>query len=155
MIAYEMAQQLRRSGETVAGLVLIDPVPKHFLSPWLSPSTASAARHRLRAAVRLARSQITARGNRNLSGVKRRRMVLKSVEAAVALYRPAPYDGATLLLHSKEYGEMLVTGPRSFPKLVRGLDVVESGDGHLSVLESYLQPSSKAITEFLDRVAPL
>ena len=128
LVAYEMAQQLRQSGQDVELLVLIDPSLPYF-SAFQPPSNGSLARrnstlNRHLTALRQADSRLLvaalrSRGQRMANALKRHvcgaylkfghripsslRMFyfFEVSEEATRKYRPRPYPGRTVLLSSQ------------------------------------------------------
>ena len=128
LVAYEMAQQLRESGQEVALLVLIDPSPPYSSTSQL-PSNGSLARgnstlNRHLTALRQADptllvAALRSRSQRMANALKRRvcgaylkfgRRIPSSLrmfyffevsEEATRKYRPRPYPGRTVLLSSQ------------------------------------------------------
>jgi thioesterase domain-containing protein/acyl carrier protein len=155
IVAYEMAQQLRAANETVSGLVLLDPPPTVRHLPWLASSSLQAASSRLSAVLRFVRSQLVAGLGVGMTGERRRRVVEKSIDAAVALYRPQPYDGDALLVYSAEYKDNLLNNELSFPSFVAPLRIAEGGPVHNTFIKTHLKQVGEIINDFLDAVAPI
>jgi hypothetical protein len=153
VIATEMAHQLRQAGETVSGLVMIDPVPHLHYSPWLASSSTVTSLYRLRGAFRLVRSQLIAR-HLEKSGDERRHLVYKSLQAAVALYQPQPYSGSALLVYSEEFRDGLL-GKGRFSSLYPQMRTAAVGHMHGAALSQDLEETGRIVREYFDEVCPL
>jgi acyl carrier protein len=154
MIAYEMAQQLVASGETVSGLILIDPAGQDYI-PWL---TSGGMTMRLR----MAQSQKTAEELRDnmslfdpLSGEKRRKAVTKSLKAAIGAYLPEPYPGDALLVYTIGGADKFLNPKYGFPRKVEKLQSTLVDGPHDALFTTYVGATARAINAFLSRVAPL
>jgi thioesterase domain-containing protein/acyl carrier protein len=154
IIAYEMAQQLVRAGETVAGVILADPslpayeawTQRNGLARMLLKSQSATRATRLRAAVTVARAN---------SPFQRNRLVEKALGAAISVYIPSPYPGKVLLLYSAEWSRSLMDPQHGFPTLVRNLKAVEVSESHIDFTEDFRGRPAAEVRAFLEEAAPL
>jgi hypothetical protein len=160
VVALEIAQRLASAGESVAGLTLVDP----------STNAPSFLRNgfwlRFREAQRRARGPkavMAARLFPKMAGDRRRRMLRRAIQGAVAGYTPGTYGGATLLICSSARAPILLNPANGYPRLLTDLAIATIDGGHRSVLraredaaESPVTPASAAaIATFLNRVMPV
>ncbi len=158
LVAYEMAQLLRATGETVALLVLLDPVSS---SPGLrakvervtqgrageSMSRMTAARRMVRhAALWIAHGTQTVTAGILVRPPKEQSKVFVFLSLRMARrYRPRPYDGPALVLHTAggypldrlDLAGRLLTGEKR---------VVEIPGGHITAIH---EPHAGALAELV------
>jgi aspartate racemase len=180
VIAYEMARQLRAEGEAVDLLGLLETWPPHYsmlvtLSASAVPARLTMAALRVTGAAqtlrqldggdrlryvksRLARVArvVTGRAARGgLSNNERINAVTRANKAAVASYRPEPYDGDAVLILAAERRIASAVDPRlSWRNLVRGrLDVlgVPGEDSGLMLRGDAVRILAERIQGCLDR----
>jgi acetoacetyl-CoA synthetase len=143
VLAYEMAQQLRCAGETVALLVLLDSILPEALT-WSRPRWAwrriKRASKRRREAVRRA---LASRGGRPLTAAQEtdalEKLRLDIYHDAIRRYRRTPYPGSAVLLRCREQlafmGDTLADSSYGWGRLVADLEVVDIPGDHLSNLQ--------------------
>ena len=143
VLAYEMAQQLRRAGETVALLVMLDtilPEALTFSGPrwaWRRVKRASKRRRE-----RLLRALASWAGHppgeaEEMAALEMLRLDI--YQDAIRRYRRAPYPGSAVLLRCREQlafmGDTLADPSYGWGRLVADLDIADIPGDHLSNLQ--------------------
>ncbi|MEX0853323.1 MAG: alpha/beta fold hydrolase [Bauldia sp.] len=154
LIAYEMAQQLTAAGETVAGLIMLDPAHDEIVAPYLFLAGLSLKLAQSETRKRMAAIQDQIKRKPDFSRADRRKIITKSLVAAVGSYTPRPYGGKTLLLHASPRREALLDPARGFPALLGDYTAVEIKTDHRNMFEHHVPDMVAAIAPFLERVAP-
>ena len=143
VLAYEMAQQLRRAGETVVLLVLLDTILPEALTlsgprwAWRRIKRAGKRRHER---VRRALASRVGHPPSEAEEVAALEMLrLDIYHDAIRRYRRAPYPGRALLLRCREQldfmGNTLADPTYGWGRLVADLDIVDIPGDHLSNLQ--------------------
>ncbi|MEX0853324.1 MAG: alpha/beta fold hydrolase [Bauldia sp.] len=154
LIAYEMALQLTAAGETVAGLVLIDPAYDERIAPYLFKSGLSLKLAQAEWRKRAKAIQFTVDRKPDMPHAERGKTVRHALVAAAASYVPRPFDGKTLLLHTTARKDALLNPERGYPTLLPDCEAVEINSDHRNMFD-HMPEVVAAIAPFLDRVAPL
>jgi amino acid adenylation domain-containing protein len=150
MIAFEMAQQLRAQGEEVALLALLDTLAGYSAPPGVgSLSWTIDCLRRAAAKVRGAAAGVPLL-TQHPEGLRRRRLVVRRALAAVAAYRPGPYDGPLDVVVSELWHRKNAT--LGWDALARGdLRVhVVPGD-HTLYIRKHAQATGEALRACLHR----
>jgi len=150
LIAYEIAQQLVMAGETVPGLVLIDP----GITPFLRKTGLALAAELGRWANQGDELNISFKANPRPTGKERRLWVEKGLTIAEMRYQPKPYKGAALFLYTTPRKWILCDPGRGYPALLPDCEFVEINAPHEAIFNDRLPDVARALTSFLDRVAP-
>jgi pimeloyl-ACP methyl ester carboxylesterase len=153
-IAYEMARQLRETGRTVAGLVLVDPAGAREMA-WLN-RRGMAVHKEARTALAVAEKFVQRFAAEPPStGIERRKLVTAHLHVAVGGYVPGRYAGATLLICTERSAKVLLDPAAGFPRVASALESTTIGDDHDALFSTRVGDVAAAVTLFLDRVAPL
>jgi hypothetical protein len=91
----------------------------------------------------------------SMVGGKRRTIVKMGLGGIVAGYRPKPYAGPVLLIHSAVRSAELLDPVRGYPSLFPQLEDAQVGPNHTRLFIDHLDELAKAVNSFLDRVAPV
>ena len=154
LVAYEMAQQLRKSGRTPAGLVMIDPPVYPDLAPWFYQAGLSLQVRQWRSRLRGQRLKLMVTDG--LRGETRRDRVRRSFISSLCAYSPETYPGPMLVVHSQDRRDTLTNGANGLPKYFGPqVEFVEAGPDHESLFMTNVAAVGLAITGHLNRVAPL
>ncbi|MEX0853322.1 MAG: alpha/beta fold hydrolase [Bauldia sp.] len=153
LIAAEMAQQLTAAGETVAGLIMIDPAHDKTVAPYLFLSGLSLKLAQSEMKKRIATIQDLFERKPDFSRADRRKVIQAALFAAIGSYAPKPYAGKTLLLYTTSRKQVLLDPTRGFPTLLGDYETVEIKTDHGNMFEHHLPNIVAAIAPFLDRVA--
>ncbi|MEX0853931.1 MAG: phosphopantetheine-binding protein, partial [Bauldia sp.] len=153
-VAYEMAQQLLRSGDAVAGLILGDP-PVSTGIAWLARDQATLGAIQAKARKTAEAAAQRARDNPDLPGPARTNIVGKSILGAVGAYVPRPFPGETLAVCSSRRAGLLTDPRRGLPSLLPRLTLIRVGRTHDDVFKSNVATTLAAIKAFVDRVSPI
>ena len=102
LVAYEMAQRLRADGETVAGLVMVDPPVDRDFAPWLHGlKPGFSFREHMRRFDRKLRRGLLLRWKLKTFD-RRRYRVEHAFHKGLTDYVPRPYGGPVLILYSED-----------------------------------------------------
>ena len=143
VLAYEMAQQLHRAGETVALLVLLDSILPEALT-WSRPRWAwrriKRASKRRQERVRRVLASRVGRSPSEAEQVAALEMLrLDIYQDAIRRYRRTPYPGSAVLLRCREQlafmGDTLADHTYGWGRLVADLDIADIPGDHLSNLQ--------------------
>jgi thioesterase domain-containing protein/acyl carrier protein len=151
-VAFEVAQQLRREGSEVAGLILGDPPGAEQIA-WRNyddPQTLETILHNAGARVRHAVER--ARNDPDLSTKARVNLVNNALSGVVGAYLPEPYPGPTLVIYSPRRGGRLLDPYRGLPRLLPNMTAVQVGEDHRAIFQSRVGDTAAAIKAFLDRL---
>jgi acyl carrier protein len=154
-IAYEMAQQLRRAGESVSGLVMIDPPLDWRRSPFLVTSGRLWLGFlKFLASTRLRWSKLRSSLHFVRTDKFRRVSVARSLWHSLALYDPVPYPGEALMVYAGNSRDILLHPTRGLQTLMDRARFVQCGDTHSAVFkdDSLTLPETKAFIDSLDSV---
>jgi thioesterase domain-containing protein len=164
VVAYEVAQQLRREGREVGLLVLMDtlrPDAPAELRALLVPTTTSWGYHReqLRPLTGAERLRYLARvGRRALDTLRasRRRDEAHDVRGTYARaryrYRPQPYPGRLTLLVSEDLAGS--SPDLGWKALVRGgIEIHRVRGHHVSYLRGHVEGAARTLRQCLEREA--
>jgi len=151
MIAYEMARKLIERGETVAGLVMIDPEVQS-LAPFLNRSGLSLAYKYLRRALRVRRLEWRISRRVDVSAEARRRLVANALNMAVIGYRPKPLHVPALFLHTPEREAELLNPRTGYRTLLPGGRFVKLDTTHDRMFAERLADIVRLIEEFMAEV---
>jgi acyl carrier protein len=154
VIALELAQRFAAAGREVLGLVLIDPGVGN-LAPWMSGSGAIPTSHLERARERAQGVHDEMRRDPSMDGGKRRTIVKMGLGGVVAGYRPKPYAGPVLLIHSAARSGELLDQARGYPTLLARLEEAQIGPNHPRLFVDHLDELAEAVNAFFNRVAPI
>jgi acyl carrier protein len=154
VIALELAQRFAAAGQEVLGLVLIDPGVGN-LAPWMSVSDGIPSGPLQQARERAQGVHDEMKRDPSMVGGKRRTIVKMGLGGIVAGYRPKPYAGPVLLIHSAVRSAELLDPVRGYPSLFPQLEDAQVGPNHTRLFIDHLDELAKAVNSFLDRVAPV
>lgn len=151
MIAYEMAQMLIAAGETVGGLILIDPEINDW-APFLHHSGLGLwLRHTKWTRRRWALSRHMKDGPPS-TVAQRRELVRRALTVAVARYRPKPIGCRTLLICTLERRDALLVPARGYRALLPEGTFAEIGVRHDDIFRSGANALASACEGFLKAV---
>lgn len=154
LTAYEMAQQLHKSGRPPAGLVMVDPPVYPELAPWFYQAGLSLQVLQWRSRLRGQRLKMMVTGATR--GETRRDRVRRAFIASLCAYTPERYPGPMLVVHSQDRREVLTDPVQGLPKYFgQHVEFVEAGPDHTSLFLTNVAAVGLAINGFLDRVAPV
>ncbi len=154
LVAYEMAQQLRESGRTPAGLVMIDPPVYPELAPWFYQAGLSLQVRQWRSRLRGQRLKMMVTGDTR--GETRRDRVRRAFISSLCAYSPKPYPEHMLVVHSRDRREVLTDPATGLPKYFGPhVEFVEAGPDHSSLFMTNVAAVGLAISDYLNRVAPV
>lgn len=151
-IAYEMAQRLVEGGDTVAGLILVDPFPAIPAIQFLG-SQLVAERFRLSEAFQRQMARFPAAGFK--SAASRDKFLFDLFLPIVGAYTPKPYPGKALLICSRMSSGVLLNKTTGIPALISDLQTATIGGHHLDPFKAEAAEVSKLIADFLQRIDPL
>jgi thioesterase domain-containing protein len=164
LTALEIARILRAAGEEVPVLALVDPDDHPSVVPWLhwrDPDALQARMSRpLLRALRALRRQwrnvaFDAERGRLLPALtveeaRRQAAIRKGFIAAVAVYRPRPYDGPLTLYTSAERRATLGNPARGWPAFAPRTRLVEFGRWHHDLLSEHRARLGREIQALMD-----
>jgi acyl carrier protein len=154
LAAYEMAQQLHKSGRTPAGLVMVDPPVYPDLAPWFYQAGLSLQVRQWRSRLRGQRLKMMVTGGTR--GETRRDRVRRAFIASLCAYTPEPYPGHMLVVHSQDRRDTLTDPAHGLPKYFGPhVEFVEAGPDHSSLFMTNVAAVGLAINDYLNRVAPV
>jgi thioesterase domain-containing protein/acyl carrier protein len=155
LVAYEMAQQLTAAGESVAGLMLIDPLSYENVAPYLFNSGLALRLIHVEWEKRAKALQSYVDRTPDMTLEDRSKTVRAAMVAAVTRYVPKPFGGKTLLLCTTARKKALLNPQRGLPTLAPDCQVVEIKSVHGDIFEQHMPEIVAAIAPFMNRVAPL
>ncbi|RST87938.1 alpha/beta fold hydrolase [Aquibium carbonis] len=156
IVAYEMARRLMARGETVAGLILIDPETDRR-APYLHATGAALAWRDLKGRERAARLALRLTVSPGVTGERRRRLVHRAISVAVMRYRPQPIGCPTLFICTEARKRPLMHPERGFPALLPRGRFVTLDVAHEKMFVDTIGDVVAAIAGFIEEVgdAPL
>ncbi len=156
IVAYEMARRLMERGETVAGLILIDPETDRR-APYLHATGAALAWRHLKGMERAVRLAVRLTVSQNATGKRRRRLVHRAISVAVMRYRPQPIACPTLFICTEARKRPLMHPERGFPALLTNARFVTLDVAHEKMFVDTIGDVVAAIAGFIEDVrdAPL
>jgi len=152
-VAYEIAQQLRRAGESVSGLVIVDPPLDWRRSPFLLVSGAGLSVLKWAASARLQYSTLRSVFRDKNTDTYRRVQVARTLWHALAHYEPEPYPGNALVIYCGQQRDILFNAKRGLEKSMPKTQFVEAGETHSSLFETGAQTLAET-KAFIERVDP-
>jgi pimeloyl-ACP methyl ester carboxylesterase/acyl carrier protein len=153
-VAYEIAQQLRRAGEEVKGLIMIDPPLDWRRSPFLVASGPWLDFLQLAATVRLDWAKL--RSHFRFAEPDKRfrsKTLARVLWCSLSHYEPDSYPGEVLVIHSGSYRRIMFNRERGLQHLMPNARFQENGEAHHEVFATSASTLSDT-REFVERVDP-
>jgi pimeloyl-ACP methyl ester carboxylesterase len=170
LIAFEMAQYLRAAGESVAGLIIVDPDIHPNAAPWLHWRNYKAPHvriwRRLVSTVWWVEKwinivRLVASGYRRGPGAfetgenrQRQAAILAGLREALDGYRPGTYDGGVLVIGSAWAMKYLRNRATGWPAIAPRAEFVQVGNSHGDMLNAAFPEVARTLSEYLDRPQP-
>jgi acyl carrier protein len=151
-IAYEIAQRLVQGGDTVAGLILVDPFPT---IPAIQYLGAQLIAEKVRLTESFARQMTRFPAGGFTSAAARDKFIFDLFIPIVGAYTPKPFAGKALLICSQMGSGVLLNKTTGFPALIADLQTATIRGHHLDPFKAEAGEVSKLIADFLDRIDPL
>jgi thioesterase domain-containing protein len=169
LIAYAMAQHLVSQGESVAGVVMIDPDYHPHAVPWLHWKNPSAlhiklwrqilrpvwfARLWLRRLPQRLRGRLPSEPQ--VTGLQRQRRaaVREGIRTALMAYRPKPHDGKVFIICSAERRRLLARPGTGWPSLAPQVEFIEISASHDEFFIGALPEVGHALETILAAIQP-
>ena len=153
-IAYEMAQQLRRAGEDVSGLIMLGPPIDWRRSPFLVASGVGLEFLKWAADARFQWSRLRSIFVKTKDDDYRRVAVARALWRALAHYEPKPYTGEALMIHCHETSRILLNTKRGLQTLMHRGRFLKGGENHHSLFKSEDAPTHAETRAFIESVDP-
>jgi acyl carrier protein len=156
LVAYEMGRQLKSRGQTVAGIVMVDPPADRDFAPWLSGlKPGFSFREHTRRLERKIRRGLLLRG-RYSTFDQRRYRVEHAFHKGLTNYVPGVFDGPALLLYSEDLKAKLDEAGKEWERFgCPNLTTACISRYHADNFDKSVHRTAEEVRTFLDRVAPL
>jgi thioesterase domain-containing protein len=154
-VAWEIARRLIAAGETVSGLILIDPEVGEAWAPFLYRSGLALGLLQS-LALKRAHEALAQWEDRSAEGFgARAEFVRDSIYLALGCYAPEPLACPTLLVCSSERRAALLNPTYGYQKLLADLEWVELEGKHPDLFQGRMDELVVVMRRFLERVAPI
>lgn len=167
VVAFEMAQRLRKAGEEVAVVIELDPDFNRVLTPWLYWRNPDAWLVRLlRIFVDLAwqgwllkegvlgRGPISEMARKPADDQRRYFAISAGLQVAFKMYRPHAYDGRVAIFCSRERRKRLSNPITGWPAIAPNTTIVETALTHREFFGAALPNLGNAVEALLKTVQP-